>query len=51
MAFIGRNLCYLYKKAPYDPELTASTNMGWSGMDYFMLPAMRTLGFSVKVNF
>lgn len=51
VAFIGRNLCYLYKKAPYDPELTASTNMGWSGMDYFMLPAMRTLGFSVKVNF
>lgn len=51
VAFIGRNLCYLYKKAPFDPELTASTNMGWSGMDYFMLPAMRTLGFSVKVNF
>lgn len=51
VSFIGRNLCYLYKKAPYDPELTASTNMGWSGMDYFMLPAMRTLGFSVKVNF
>lgn len=51
VSFIGRNLCYLYKKAPYDPELTASTNMGWSGMDYFMLPAMRQLGFSVKVNF
>ncbi len=51
VSFIGRNLCYLYKKAPFDPELTASTNMGWSGLDYFMLPAMRTLGFSVKVNF
>lgn len=50
VSFVGRNLCYFYKKAPYDPELTASTNMGFSGMDYFMLPAMRTLGFSIKVN-
>ena len=51
VSFIGRNLFFFYKKAPYDPELTASTNMGWSGMDYFMLPSLRSLGFSVKVNF
>lgn len=51
VSFIGHNLFFFYKKAPYDPELTASTNMGFSGMDYFMLPAMRSLGFSVKVNF
>lgn len=51
VSFIGRNLFFFYKKAPFDPELTASTNIGWSGMDYFMLPSMRNLGFSVKVNF
>ena len=51
VSFIGRNLFFIYKKAPFDPELTASTNIGWSGMDYFMLPSMRNLGFSVKVNF
>lgn len=51
VSFIGRNLFYFYKKAPFDPELTGSTSMGMSGMDYFMLPAMRQLGFSVKVNF
>lgn len=50
VSFIGRNL-FFYKKAPFDPELTASTNMGWSGMDYFMMPSLRSLGFSVKVNF
>jgi TonB-linked SusC/RagA family outer membrane protein len=50
VSFVGRNICYFFKRAPYDPELTASTNMGWSGIDYFMMPAMRTLGFSIKVN-
>ncbi len=51
VSFIGRNLFFFYKKAPYDPELTASTNMGWSGIDYFMMPSLRSLGFAVKVNF
>ena len=51
VAFTGRNLLMFYKKAPYDPELTASTGTGFEGMDYFMMPSMRNLGFSVRVNF
>lgn len=51
VSFIGRNLFFFYKKAPFDPELTGSTSMGWSGMDYFMLPAMRQLGFSIRATF
>ena len=51
VAFIGRNLFMFYNKAPYDPELTASTGTHFSGMDYFMQPSLRNLGFSVKVNF
>lgn len=51
VAFTGRNLLMFYCKAPYDPELTASTGTGFDGMDYFMLPSLRNLGFSVKVNF
>jgi len=51
LAFTGRNLFMFYCKAPYDPELTASTSTGFAGMDYFMLPSMRNLGFSVRVNF
>lgn len=51
VSFIGHNLFFFYKKAPYDPELTMNTNAGWSGMDYFMMPSLRSLGFSVKVNF
>lgn len=51
VAFTGRNLFMLYCKAPYDPELTASTGTHFSGMDYFMQPSLRNLGFSVKLNF
>ena len=51
VSFTGRNLFMFYCKAPYDPELTASTGTHFSGMDYFMLPSLRNLGFSVKLNF
>lgn len=51
VAFIGRNLWMLYCKAPFDPELTASTGTHFSGMDYFMLPSLRNLGFSVRLKF
>lgn len=51
VAFTGRNLFMFYNKAPYDPELTASTGTGFDGMDYFMMPSLRNLGFSVRVKF
>ena len=51
IAFTGRNLFMFYCKAPFDPELTASTGTHFSGMDYFMLPSLRNLGFAVKLNF
>lgn len=51
VAFMGRNLFMFYNRAPFDPELTASTGTHFSGMDYFMLPSLRNLGFSVKLKF
>lgn len=51
VSFVGRNLWMLYKKAPFDPELTANTGTYNQGIDYFMQPSTRTLGFSVKVKF
>jgi TonB-linked SusC/RagA family outer membrane protein len=51
VAFTGHNLFMFYCKAPYDPELTASTATHFAGMDYFMLPSLRNLGFSVRLNF
>lgn len=51
VAFIGKNLFMFYNKAPFDPELASSTGTYYQGIDYFMLPSLRTLGFSVKFNF
>lgn len=51
LSFIGRNLFFIHNKAPYDPEITANTGTYYQGVDYFMLPSLRNLGFSVKVQF
>ena len=51
VAFTGRNLLMFYCKAPFDPELTASTGTYFSGIDNFMMPSLRNMGFSVKVDF
>ncbi|MGV8094550.1 MAG: SusC/RagA family TonB-linked outer membrane protein [Mangrovibacterium sp.] len=51
VSLIGRNLFFLYNTAPYDPELTANTGTYYQGVDYFMLPSLRNMGFSVKVRF
>ena len=51
VSLVGRNLFFLYNKAPYDPEITANTGTYYQGVDYFMLPSLRNMGFSVKVQF
>jgi hypothetical protein len=51
VSLIGRNLLMLYNRAPFDPELTANTQTYFQGIDYFMAPSLRSLGFSVKFNF
>ncbi len=51
VSLIGRNLFMFYNKAPYDPELTASTGTYFQGLDYFMQPSLRNIGFGVKVQF
>ncbi|WP_183309078.1 SusC/RagA family TonB-linked outer membrane protein [Dysgonomonas hofstadii] len=51
VSFIGRNLFFFYRKAPYDPEVTANTGTYYQGIDHFMMPSLRNLGFSVKAKF
>ena len=48
---VGRNLCMIYNKAPFDPEAVATTGNYYQGIDYFMLPSTRNIGFNVKINF
>ena len=51
LSVIGRNLFMLYCKAPFDPEMTASTGNYYQGIDKFMTPSTRTIGFNAKLKF
>ncbi|OUQ50532.1 SusC/RagA family protein [Alistipes sp. An116] len=51
ISFVGRNLWMIYCKAPFDPEAVASTGLNYQGIDYFMMPSLRSLGFNVKFQF
>ncbi len=52
LGLIGNNLCMIYCKAPFDPELVASaTSTFYTGVDYFMQPSLRNIGFSLKLQF
>lgn len=51
VSFIGRNLWMIKNDAPFDPESSASTGTYFQGMDYFMQPSLRNLGFSIKAQF
>ncbi len=50
ISLIAKNLLFLYNKAPYDPELTANTGTYFQGIDYFMSPSLRSVGFSLRVQ-
>ncbi|MDO5664765.1 MAG: SusC/RagA family TonB-linked outer membrane protein [Bacteroidia bacterium] len=51
LSLIGRNLFFIYKDAPMDPDVSASINNGWQGVDIFALPTTRSFGLNVKINF
>lgn len=51
LTLFGKNLGFIYNEAPFDPETVSSTGNFSQGMDYFMLPSQRTLGFSLGLNF
>ncbi len=51
ISLIGRNLFFFYKKAPYDPEQSMSTSNSMQSNEVFSMPATRTLGFNIKLNF
>lgn len=51
VSLIGRNLWMIYNKAPFDPESIAFTGTYFQGLDYFMQPSLRNVGFSVRMQF
>lgn len=51
VSVVGRNLCMIYNKAPFDPDAVATTGNYYQGIDFFMLPSTRNIGLNVKLNF
>jgi hypothetical protein len=49
--FIARNLFFIYKDAPVDPDVALSTQNGLSAFEVFNMPSARSFGFSLKANF
>ena len=51
LSFIARNLFFLYKDAPVDPDVSLSTGTGLGAFEVFNMPSSRSFGFSLNVNF
>ena len=51
LSLVGRNLWMIYCKAPFDPESVATTGNYYQGIDYFMMPSLRSVGFNLKLKF
>jgi hypothetical protein len=51
VSLIGRNLFFLYKDSPVDPDISVSTANGLGGIDMFNVPSARSFGMNLKLNF
>ena len=51
LSLVGRNLFFLKNDAPFDPDLSMSTGNGLQGVDTYMIPSTRSLGFNLSVTF
>ena len=51
LSLVGRNLWMIYCKAPFDPESVASVGNYYQGIDNFMTPNARSMGFNVRLKF
>ncbi len=47
----GRNLFFIYKDAPSDPDLALSTANGLGAFDIFNMPSSRSYGINLKIEF
>lgn len=48
---VGRNLFFLFKRSPVDPDVSVSTANGYGGIDCFSMPTTRSYGLTLKASF
>ncbi|MDH6359276.1 SusC/RagA family TonB-linked outer membrane protein [Parabacteroides sp. PF5-9] len=51
LSFVARNLFFIYKDAPFDPELILSTGNDNQGIEVYGMPTTRNFGFNIKCDF
>jgi TonB-linked SusC/RagA family outer membrane protein len=51
LSLFGKNVLFLYNKAPFDPEVSAGSSTGLQGFEALSMPSTRTFGFSLKATF
>ena len=51
ISLIARNLFFIYKDAPFDPNIGLSTGQGLQGVDIYGLPSTRSIGLNLNVTF
>ncbi|MEG2066625.1 MAG: SusC/RagA family TonB-linked outer membrane protein [Tannerellaceae bacterium] len=51
LSFVARNLLFIYKKAPFDPDAVLSTSNSNQGVDVLGIPTTRSMGFTIKLIF
>lgn len=51
LQFSVKNAFFLYKNAPIDPDISVTAANGFSGIDSYSLPTLRSYAFTLKLNF
>lgn len=51
VSLVARNLGFIYKNSPVDPDMSASAANAVSGIEAFSLPTTRSFGFNIKISF
>ncbi|MNS00618.1 TonB-dependent Receptor Plug Domain protein [compost metagenome] len=51
LSLIARNLFFIYKDAPFDPNISLSTGEGLQGVDVYGMPSTKSIGLNLNVTF
>jgi hypothetical protein len=51
LSVIARNLGFIYKDVPFDPNISLSTGEGLQGIDVYGMPPTRSIGLNLNVTF
>lgn len=51
LSLTAQNLFFIYRDAPFDPEITLNTLISDQALDNFTIPSTRTFGLNFRINF